>query len=220
MPWPGVAFGPVGGNEQPRRRDLDPGVARDIDVADPAIAKQGPGARGEIGGRQDRYGARQDAGRERRDLLDGLENVAWFRSSETSIFKKHSATGIRIRLGDLRVHCRRGTRVLPRWSRARGNEELSERPVPTSANLRIPDIAVPGRLQSNRPTTPSTCRTRTGRLRQRHGQLADGTRSWAPVGISFWAGPGDEPLVLRVASACEAATRHRRPPPDFGPVDR
>ena len=41
-----------------------------------------------------------------------------------------------------------------------------------------------------------------------------------PVGISFWAGPGDEPIVLRVASAYEAATKHRRPPPDFGPVGR
>ena len=41
-----------------------------------------------------------------------------------------------------------------------------------------------------------------------------------PVGISFWAGPGNKPLVLRVASAYEAATKHRRPPPDFGPVGR
>ena len=41
-----------------------------------------------------------------------------------------------------------------------------------------------------------------------------------PVGISFWAGPGDELLILRAASAYEAATRHRLPPPDFGPVGR
>ncbi len=39
-----------------------------------------------------------------------------------------------------------------------------------------------------------------------------------PFSINFWAGPGDEPVVLKVASAYEAATRHRVPPPDFGPV--
>ena len=39
-----------------------------------------------------------------------------------------------------------------------------------------------------------------------------------PVSINFWAGPGDEPTLLRVASAYEAATKHRVPPPAFGPV--
>lgn len=44
--------------------------------------------------------------------------------------------------------------------------------------------------------------------------------SGAAVSISFWAGPGGEPIVLRVPSAYEAATRRRPPPPDFGPVGR
>lgn len=39
-----------------------------------------------------------------------------------------------------------------------------------------------------------------------------------PMSMMFWAGPGDEPVVLRVASAYEAATHHRVPPPDFGPL--
>lgn len=39
-----------------------------------------------------------------------------------------------------------------------------------------------------------------------------------PFNIGFWAGPGEEALVLKVASAYEAATHHRRPPPGFGPV--
>ena len=39
-----------------------------------------------------------------------------------------------------------------------------------------------------------------------------------PVGLMFWAGPGDEAAVLRAASAYEAATRHRVPPPAFGPL--
>ena len=39
-----------------------------------------------------------------------------------------------------------------------------------------------------------------------------------PIGMMFWAGPGDEAAVLKAASAYEAATRHRAPPPDFGPL--
>ena len=39
-----------------------------------------------------------------------------------------------------------------------------------------------------------------------------------PIAMMFWAGPGDEAAVLKAASAYEAATRHRVPPPDFGPL--
>jgi Asp-tRNA(Asn)/Glu-tRNA(Gln) amidotransferase A subunit family amidase len=39
-----------------------------------------------------------------------------------------------------------------------------------------------------------------------------------PVGIDFLARPFDEPKLLRIAAAYEAATRHRTPPPEFGPV--
>ncbi|HZF28556.1 MAG TPA: amidase family protein [Gammaproteobacteria bacterium] len=39
-----------------------------------------------------------------------------------------------------------------------------------------------------------------------------------PFNIAFWAGPGDESIVLKVASAYEAATHHRKAPPGFGPV--
>ena len=39
-----------------------------------------------------------------------------------------------------------------------------------------------------------------------------------PASMMFWAGPGDEAAVLRAASAYEAATRHRLPPPAFGPL--
>jgi len=37
-----------------------------------------------------------------------------------------------------------------------------------------------------------------------------------PFSIAFWAGPGDEAVVLKVASAYETASKHRKPPPDFG----
>jgi Asp-tRNA(Asn)/Glu-tRNA(Gln) amidotransferase A subunit family amidase len=39
-----------------------------------------------------------------------------------------------------------------------------------------------------------------------------------PVGVDFIARPFDEAMLFRIAAAFEAATRHRRPPPDFGPV--
>jgi len=39
-----------------------------------------------------------------------------------------------------------------------------------------------------------------------------------PYNIAFWAEPGQESTLLKVASAYEAATHHRKPPPAFGPV--
>src|SRR3984885_2172553 len=39
-----------------------------------------------------------------------------------------------------------------------------------------------------------------------------------PVGVDFIARPFDEATLFRIASAFEGATRHRKPPPDFGPV--
>ena len=37
-----------------------------------------------------------------------------------------------------------------------------------------------------------------------------------PVGVMFFGRPFSEPMLLRLASAYEAATKHRVPPPDFG----
>lgn len=39
-----------------------------------------------------------------------------------------------------------------------------------------------------------------------------------PFNINFWAGPGDEPTVLKAASAYETATQYRIPPAAFGPL--
>ena len=39
-----------------------------------------------------------------------------------------------------------------------------------------------------------------------------------PISLSFWDGPGEEGTILKAASAYEAATKHRRPPPAFGPL--
>jgi amidase len=39
-----------------------------------------------------------------------------------------------------------------------------------------------------------------------------------PVGVMFFGRPFAEPTLIRIASAYEAATKHRIPPPEFGPV--
>jgi len=57
-----------------------------------------------------------------------------------------------------------------------------------------------------------------------HDQRGDSTRlvgpvpAVLPVGVDFIARPFDEPLLFRIASAYESATRHRRAPPEFGAV--
>jgi amidase len=39
-----------------------------------------------------------------------------------------------------------------------------------------------------------------------------------PISLMIWSGPGYDSDVIKVASAYEAATHHRVPPPSFGPV--
>jgi amidase len=57
------------------------------------------------------------------------------------------------------------------------------------------------------------------RVREGNGtRLAGPTPAKLPVGVDFVARPFGEPLLFRIASAYEAATRHRSPPPDFGPL--
>ncbi len=58
------------------------------------------------------------------------------------------------------------------------------------------------------------------RVRDGNGatRLAGPIKENLPVGVDFIARPFDEEMLFRIASAFEAATRHRRPPPDFGPV--
>ena len=41
-----------------------------------------------------------------------------------------------------------------------------------------------------------------------------------PISITFFAGQGEEPTLIKVGTAYESATHHRTPPPDFGPVGK
>jgi hypothetical protein len=40
-----------------------------------------------------------------------------------------------------------------------------------------------------------------------------------PISMMLWSSPGGEPKLIKAASAYEAATKHRKAPPAFGPVD-
>ena len=50
------------------------------------------------------------------------------------------------------------------------------------------------------------------------GQLLPPKAARLPVGVDFLALPFREATLLSIASAYEAATRHRTPPPEFGPL--
>jgi Asp-tRNA(Asn)/Glu-tRNA(Gln) amidotransferase A subunit family amidase len=50
------------------------------------------------------------------------------------------------------------------------------------------------------------------------GTVASQLRNPLATSMMFWSVPGEEPEVLKVATAYEAATHHRVPPPDFGPL--
>jgi Asp-tRNA(Asn)/Glu-tRNA(Gln) amidotransferase A subunit family amidase len=58
------------------------------------------------------------------------------------------------------------------------------------------------------------------RVRDGNGgtQLIGPIKANLPVGVDFIARPFDEAMLLRIALAFEAATRHRKPPSEFGPV--
>jgi amidase len=100
--------------------------------------------------------------------------------------------------------------------------ETHDRPVgrfPMSANAGIPEITVPAGFNDIVYEPEFTLNA----SRDNYTNTANESRQSAlpaplPFGISFWGGPGDEPTLLRVASIYEAATRHRKPPPDFGPL--
>ena len=49
-------------------------------------------------------------------------------------------------------------------------------------------------------------------------RLVGPVKAKLPVGVDFVGRPFDEPLLLKIASAYESATRHRLPPPEFGPL--
>lgn len=103
-----------------------------------------------------------------------------------------------------------------------GQPMINNRPTgrfPLSADLGIPEITVPAGFNS----VMYEPRLELNDKQDGYRALANNTEKTTmkhpmPYGISFWAGPGDEPIVIKVASIYEEATKHRIAPPAFGPV--
>src|SRR5262252_2086368 len=103
-----------------------------------------------------------------------------------------------------------------------GQPQVNSRPTgrfPTSANIGVPEITVPAGFN----TVVYEPRFELNAAKDGYVAVAnEDTPSTLPfpmpVGMSFWAGPGDEGVVLKAAAAYEAATRRRKEPQAFGPV--
>jgi amidase len=99
---------------------------------------------------------------------------------------------------------------------------VNDRPLgrfPLSANAAIPEVTVPAGFNQI-IFEPSFA---LNEAKDKYISVANETTQTLmdapmPIGISFWGGPGDEPAVLKIAATYEAATRHRAPPPAFGPL--
>ena len=90
---------------------------------------------------------------------------------------------------------------------------------PTSANLGIPELTVPAGYSSviYEPTYVLNA------AKDDYDEVTNSTvptflDTPLPMGISFWGGPGDEPILFTVASAYEAATQHRQAPAALPPL--
>jgi Asp-tRNA(Asn)/Glu-tRNA(Gln) amidotransferase A subunit family amidase len=92
---------------------------------------------------------------------------------------------------------------------------------PTSANLGIPEITVPAGFNTIVYEPDFVLNSaKSGYASVANNDRPSTLQSPLPVGISFWAGPGDEGVVIKAAAAYEAATKHRKAPPAFGAVSR
>jgi amidase len=103
-----------------------------------------------------------------------------------------------------------------------GQPQLNSRPAgrfSTSANVGIPEITVPAGFNTTIYEPEYVLNpAKTAYLSAANNDKRSTLEFPLPVGMSFWAAPGDEDVVIRAAAAYEAATRHRKAPPAFGPV--
>lgn len=92
---------------------------------------------------------------------------------------------------------------------------------PLSADVGIPEITVPAGFNSVMYEPKFQLNDKQDAYRT----IANNTDKTImkypmPYGLSFWAGEGEEPMVIKVASIYEQATKHRMAPPAFGPVTK
>src|SRR5207237_1091467 len=108
-----------------------------------------------------------------------------------------------------------GKYMINRYLRERGDTNIRSNADLISKARFYQDPNFPDRKQAREQAERATTLDMSARLQ---GRLAGPLPATLPVGIDFIARPFDEPLLFRIASAYEAATHHRRPPPEFGPV--
>jgi Asp-tRNA(Asn)/Glu-tRNA(Gln) amidotransferase A subunit family amidase len=101
---------------------------------------------------------------------------------------------------------------------------INDRPAgrfPTSANAGVPEITVPAGFNAviYEPEYVLNA-SKTAYVATANNDRRSMLETPLPVGISFWAGPGDEGVIIKAAAAYETATRHRAPPRAFGAVPR
>jgi Asp-tRNA(Asn)/Glu-tRNA(Gln) amidotransferase A subunit family amidase len=89
---------------------------------------------------------------------------------------------------------------------------------PLSADLGIPEITVPAGFNEVVYEPKFVLNTAKTNYNSITNNVQSSFPNPMPFGISFWAGPGNEPELIKIASAYESATHHRVPPPDFGPL--
>lgn len=94
---------------------------------------------------------------------------------------------------------------------------VNSRPIgrfPTSANLGIPEITVPAGYNSTVYEPGFALKADKSDYESVANETQASTSAQPmPIGLSFWAGPGDEAVILKVAAAYEQATQHRKAPP-------
>lgn len=84
--------------------------------------------------------------------------------------------------------------------------------------LGVPEVVIPAGYNQIVYESQYQLSADKKRYAQVPGTVPTMARHPLPISIMFFGGPGDEPDVLTVASAYEAATHHRVPPPGFGPL--
>ena len=127
-----------------------------------------------------------------------------------------------MRQNDIDVFVNPTTTIPPARIGYANQPTVNDRPVgrfPTSANVGIPEVTVPP-VSTPSPTSGVCAERRNNNVAAANEDRRSTLEFPLPVGISFWAGPGDEGVVIKVAAAYEAATAHRKAPPAFGPVKR
>jgi amidase len=115
------------------------------------------------------------------------------------------------KLGSPRVPTKNGRPLVWSFLGAQGLPNLT---VPAGFTTEVYDRVV----DPDKPRIPTTGPEAVPGETESDSKLTGPFPAALPVGIDFLGRPFDEPTMLTVAAAYEAATHHRRPPVDFGPL--